>query len=136
MPHYLVVARSPSDSDTKDPFLSGPDLSSQGTNTSLVLLEPSVVSEQDPSDSATSTALWGLREESLGLEWLRYPPHGQGQSDSSQQQPTADTQGKGPSSNPRPITGKVTTMVNSSSSRWSLQREGTGTSAQVRPHCP
>lgn len=79
-----MVARSPRDLDPKDPFLFGPDLSSQGTDTSLALLEPSVVSGQDPSDSATSRALWGLREDSLGLEWLRDPPHGQGQSDSSQ----------------------------------------------------
>lgn len=83
--HYLVLARIPSDSDPKDPTIFGPNRPSIGTDTSLALLEPPVVSGQDPSDSAAGRALWRLKEDGLGLEWLRDPrPHGRGQSDSSQ----------------------------------------------------
>lgn len=97
MSHCLVVARSPHVSDPKSPVLFGPDIPSQDTDTVLALLEAPVISGQDPSDSATGRALWGLREDSL--DQLHAPPHGQGQSDSSQRVPKAR--------DPPPIQGRT-----------------------------
>lgn len=67
------------------------------------MLEPPVVSGQDLSDSATGRALWGLREDSPGLGQLHDPPSmGRVRVTAADGDPP-----QGPSSNPRPITGKV-----------------------------
>lgn len=94
---------APSDSDPQGSHPLWAPSSQPGTDTALALLEPPVVSGQDPSDSATSRGLWGLREDSPGLEQLHDPPSmGRARVTAANGDPT-----QGPSFNPRPITGKV-----------------------------